>query len=68
MLPLSPDESFHYELLRNLSHARYAGANIGEILEATGTIKAGNFESLAVSFEALATRVLSQAKLIDAKK
>ena len=68
MLQLSPDESFHYELLRNLSHARYFGADIGEILEAAHSIESGNFESFATTFEKLATRVRHQADQIDATK
>ncbi|KAL0765658.1 hypothetical protein CaCOL14_011882 [Colletotrichum acutatum] len=32
MLRLSPDDSFHFELLRLLAHATYGGADVGEVL------------------------------------
>lgn len=68
MLQLSQDESFHYELLRTLSHARYNGADVGEVLEAAGAISVGNIESFYEAFNALAVRVNKQAEAIDATK
>lgn len=68
MLHLSQDESFHYELLRTLSHARYSGADVGEVLEAAGAISPGDIESFYAAFNALAVRVNKQAEAIDAAK
>ncbi|KAH8809274.1 Alpha/Beta hydrolase protein [Xylogone sp. PMI_703] len=65
MLVLSPDESFHFELLRTLSHARYYGADVNEVLQAAGKIEPGNFESYYTAFNDLANRVNSQADQID---
>jgi len=65
MLQLSSDPSFHFELLRTLAHARYFGADVGEVLEAASRIEAGNFESFAKVFESLANRVYEQAQQID---
>ena len=48
MLQLSSDEGFHFEILRSLSHARYFGADVGEVLKAAGVIEA--------TFSALNTR------------
>jgi hypothetical protein len=45
MLPLSPDHTFDFELLRVLGSARYAGADIAEVLTVAATITPGDFES-----------------------
>ena len=68
MLQLSPDSGFHYEILRTLAHARYYGADVGEVLQAAQDIEPGNFESFSKAFDALATRVYSQAEKIDQSK
>lgn len=68
MLQLSPDHSFHYEIIRTLSHARYYGADVGEVLQAAQEITPGNFESFSKAFDALATRVYNQAEKIDSSK
>ncbi|KAI1610107.1 Alpha/Beta hydrolase protein [Exophiala viscosa] len=65
MLQLSPDHSFHYEILRTLAHARYYGADVGEVLQAAQGIEPGDFESFSKAFDALATRVYNQAEKID---
>ncbi|RFU35780.1 hypothetical protein B7463_g569, partial [Scytalidium lignicola] len=68
MIHLSTNESFHFELLRTISHARYFGADINEVLQAAGQIEAGNFESYYTEFNNLANRVNSQADQIDRTK
>lgn len=57
MLKLSSDDTFHFEIMRVLSAARYAGADIAEVLDAAGEIEPGNFESWYVQFHKLAERV-----------
>ena len=68
MFRLSQDDSFHYEILRTLSHARYNGADVGEVLEAASAITAGNMESFYEAFNALAIRANSQAEAINSIK
>ncbi len=68
MFLLSPDESFHFELLRLLAHARYHGADVGEVLEATSHVKAGDIESYYSAFNALALRLNARADRIDSAK
>lgn len=68
MFRFSPDESFHYEILRNLSHARYYGADINEVLAVASRIETGNFESFSQEFNRLADRVYSQANQIDSSR
>ncbi|KAJ4244180.1 hypothetical protein NW762_014561 [Fusarium torreyae] len=65
---LNPDESFHFELLRNLSHARYKGADVAEVLEAAGQLKGTDMESFYQAFIVLAERVDRQAQAVDAKR
>lgn len=67
-IQLSSDESFNYEILRALSHTRYSGADIGEVLRAASLIEPGNLENFYDVFHALAVRVSSQANAIDATK
>ncbi|KAJ5183722.1 hypothetical protein N7492_001338 [Penicillium capsulatum] len=67
MLSLSSDVSFHFELLRVLSNARYSGADVGEVLQAASQITPGDFESFAVTFANLASRVHSQAEALPQK-
>lgn len=57
MLQLSPDKSFHFELLRALGQARYSGSDIAEVLEAASQIEPGNFESWYEVFYNLAELV-----------
>ncbi|KAI3321875.1 alpha/beta-hydrolase [Xylariaceae sp. AK1471] len=59
MLPLSPDESYNFELLRLLAHSSYGGADIGEVLTAAGEIEPGDFESWYRAFHKRAERVLA---------
>ncbi|KAF7553325.1 hypothetical protein G7Z17_g3710 [Cylindrodendrum hubeiense] len=66
MIPLSPDHSLHYEILRQLSAARYHGADIGEVLEAASKIDHTNIATFHDVFAALAQRVDAQAQAIDA--
>ncbi|KAI9739568.1 MAG: hypothetical protein M1834_006286 [Cirrosporium novae-zelandiae] len=68
MIPLNPDRTFHFELLRVLAHARYYGADIAEVLEASSQIEPGNFESWCTVFTTLAYRVESYVDSTDAKK
>lgn len=68
MFQLSSDESFHFELLRTISHARYFGADVGEVLHAASRITPGDFESFYTVFNNLASQVNSQADNIDRTK
>ncbi|OJJ45194.1 hypothetical protein ASPZODRAFT_133827 [Penicilliopsis zonata CBS 506.65] len=68
MFQLLPDESYHFELLRTLSAARYNGADVGEILEAADKLEIGNLESWYTAFYDLAQRVESQAQAIDSAR
>jgi pimeloyl-ACP methyl ester carboxylesterase len=68
MLQLSPDMHFHFELLRNLSHARYSGSDISEVLSAASQITPSDFSSFHSVFNTLALHVLSQASQIDSSK
>ncbi|KAI0023670.1 alpha/beta-hydrolase [Xylariomycetidae sp. FL0641] len=60
MLPLSPDSTFHFELLRVLAHADYGAADVGEVLVAAGEIAPGDFESWHAAFSQRAQRILSR--------
>ncbi|KAF4781375.1 hypothetical protein HER10_EVM0010935 [Colletotrichum scovillei] len=60
MLRLSPDESFHFELLRLLAHATYGGADVGEVLAIASEITPGDFESFHDAFVKRAERILEQ--------
>ncbi|TFB04323.1 hypothetical protein CCMA1212_003861 [Trichoderma ghanense] len=68
MLHLSPDPSFHFELLRAISTASYQGADVGEVLTAAASIQPGDFESYYTAFYSLALRVRKQASAIDPHK
>ncbi|KAL7903405.1 Alpha/Beta hydrolase protein [Trichoderma sp. SZMC 28014] len=68
MLQLSPDTSFHFEILRAVSLAPYQGADVGEVLTAAAKIIPGDFESYYTAFNDLAVRVHAQAEGIDASK
>lgn len=68
MFRLSSDESFHFEILRSLSHARYYGADINEVLGVASRIEAGKFESFSNEFNRLADRVYAQANEINSQK
>ncbi|EHK41715.1 uncharacterized protein TrAtP1_011346 [Trichoderma atroviride] len=68
MLQLSPDSSFHFEILRAVSLAPYQGADVGEVLTAAEKIIPGDFESYYTAFNDLAVRVHAQAEGIDASK
>ncbi|RFU74640.1 2,6-dihydropseudooxynicotine hydrolase [Trichoderma arundinaceum] len=68
MLQLSPDTSFHFEILRAVSIAPYQGADVGEILTAAAKIIPGDFESYYTAFNDLAIRVHKQGEKIDASK
>ncbi|KAH8659960.1 Alpha/Beta hydrolase protein [Xylariales sp. PMI_506] len=59
---------FHYELLRNLSHARYSGADVGEVLEAASALRDYDIESFYEAFNELAERVYGQAEGINSGK
>ncbi|KAF4625490.1 hypothetical protein G7Y89_g12676 [Cudoniella acicularis] len=60
ILQLSPDPTFHFELLRVLSHARYSGSDIAEVLVAASQIVPGDFRSWYRAFNNLAFRVQFQ--------
>lgn len=68
MLQLSPDENFHFEILRAMAAAPYEGADIGDVLMAANKIKAGDFESFYNAFNDLAVRTEKNARAIDARK
>ncbi|OAA73086.1 dipeptidyl aminopeptidase/acylaminoacyl-peptidase related protein [Akanthomyces lecanii RCEF 1005] len=68
MLQLSPDDSFHFEILRTLSLSVAEGADLGEVLVAAQQIKASDFESYYQAFNNLAERVDKQGQAIDGKK
>lgn len=68
MLQLSPDSSFHFEILRAVSLAPYQGADVGEVLTAAAKIVPGNFESFYTAFNDLAVRVHARAEGVDAGK
>jgi len=65
MVPLSSDDSFHFEILRILGHARYGGSDIAEVLTAAGGIEPGNFTSFSSTFLALAERTHSSVDSIN---
>jgi Esterase FrsA-like len=62
MLQLSPDPTFHYELLRILGTARDLGADVAEVLGVASRLRPGDFESWYTEFDALAKRVQTPAK------
>lgn len=68
MLQLSTDSSFHFEILRDLAGAPYSGSDIGEVLLTAAKIEAGNFESFASTFNALANRVYATAQKINSTR
>ncbi|KAK6453364.1 hypothetical protein FP744_10009616 [Trichoderma asperellum] len=68
MLQLSPDSSFHFEILRAVSLAPYQGADVSEVLTAAAKITPGDFESFYAAFNNLAARVHAQAEGIDVNK
>ena len=53
-LQLSKDDSFNFQLLSLLGHARYAGANVAEILAAAKFLQPGDFSSFNSTFATLA--------------
>ncbi|KAK4499176.1 hypothetical protein PRZ48_009689 [Zasmidium cellare] len=59
MLMLHSDSNFHYEAIRSISLARYAGADISEQLAILENIKPGDFEDWYREWHNLALRVLS---------
>jgi hypothetical protein len=61
LVQLSPDQTFHFELLRLIAHARYFGFDIGEVLVAASQLIPGDFESWYQAFNSLALRVLAQS-------
>ncbi len=68
ILPLNPDSTFAFEILRVLGHARYGGSDVAEVLTAANTIVPGNFSSFSSAFHSLANRVRARADGVDAKK
>lgn len=68
MLQLSPDENFHFEILRAMAATPYEGADLGEVLIAANKIKAGDFNSFSDAFYDMATRVEKTARAIDARQ
>lgn len=62
MLPLSKDDTFHFELLRVLGSAHDEGADIAEVLDIAGKIEAGSFESWHAGFNAKARYLGMQAQ------
>ncbi|KAL7790875.1 Alpha/Beta hydrolase protein [Trichoderma ceciliae] len=68
MLRLSPDSSFHFEILRAISIAPYQGADVGEVLTAAAKITPGDFESYHAAFRDLAVRIHKQGEEMDASK
>ena len=55
------DESFAFEFVRNLGFTYYGGADIGEMIAASGRIEEGDFESWFTEWDKLAQRILSRA-------
>ncbi|KAK1714119.1 Alpha/Beta hydrolase protein [Colletotrichum acutatum] len=64
MLRLSPDDSFHFELLRLLAHATYGGADVGEVLAIASEITPGDFESFHDAFDSGASKQIDESGLI----
>jgi dienelactone hydrolase len=56
-MKLSPDGSFHFNLLRWLGTAPYRGVDVAEMLDVADRIVAGDFESWHGEFLALAQQV-----------
>jgi len=68
MLPLSTDHCFDYELLRVLGAARYAGADIAEVLTVATAIAPGDFESWYRAFHNLGERVKTSVSTDDVSR
>ncbi len=68
VLPLNSDDTFAFEILRVLAHARYGGSDVAEVLTAANGIVPGNFTSFSSAFHALANRVRSRADGLDATR
>lgn len=60
---LNKDDSFHFELMRQLGHATYHGSDVVEVLRAAGqlTDRSGDFEAFYTVFLELAERVEAYA-------
>ena len=56
------NDSFAFELVRNLGFAYYGGADLGEIVNTADQITEGDFESWFAGWDKRAQRVLSQAE------
>lgn len=56
-MQLSSDLSHHFELLRLMGHTYFGGADVQEVLQVAGEVKAGDDEGWFVAFDALARRV-----------
>lgn len=67
MFQLSTDESFHFELLRALSLARYSGSDISAVLTAASAIHPGDLKSWYTTFNSMAVRTLARTDTIDSK-
>lgn len=67
VLPLNPDSTFSFEVLRLLGHARYGGSDVAEVLTAANGIAPGNFSSFSSAYHALADRVYARTNGVDAK-
>ena len=65
MYQLFTDNQFHFEALRTLGLARYAGSDVGEVLNAASKIKPGDFESWYQAFYSLAERLDNLSKSIS---
>jgi dienelactone hydrolase len=65
---LSADSDFHFEILRDLSSGPYGGSDMGEVLEAAGTVVPGDFESFYNAFNNMANRVYQSALAINASR
>jgi alpha/beta superfamily hydrolase len=68
MFKLSPDQSFHYELLRVLAGATYQACDISEVLAVTNYINPGDIEGFSSAFVNLANRTHDIAEGIDHSK
>lgn len=55
------DNSFAFELVRNLGFIYYGGADLGEMMATTEKVKEGNFESWFKEWDALGNRILARA-------
>ena len=59
-MELSTDQSFSFNLLRWMGTAPYHGADVAEVLDLAGRLRAGDFESWYSEFHALAERVVGE--------